>query len=177
MAKRLPGFPISDVTVNEGAGTMTFTVTRSGPTRHVRNNSSTEDGFAVAGEDYVPPSGLLTFDDGVATKSVTEPIINDLLVAPSQTLNLPLISPTDATISDPLGVSTIVDNGTAPLSPPSTGVPSLGTNLDPASYWATNFPYIDLMRQSSDWGATLDLDSSGWVTSPGRGGGRHQPHR
>ena len=52
--------------------------------------------------------------------------------------------------------------------------PSLGTNLDAAAYWTTNFPYIDLMHQASgfipqgtswDTGVTLDLDSSGWVKS------------
>src|SRR4051794_33044348 len=56
-----------------------------------------------------------------------------------------------------------------------TNIPSLGTNLDATAYWTTEFPYADLMHQASefipqtsnswDTGATLDLDSSGWVMS------------
>src|SRR6266540_2780836 len=74
------------------------------------------------------------------------------------------------------GITGIVFDSTS-----GTGVPSLGTNLDGAAYWTTGFPYIDLMHQASEWlpqsssqwntGVTLDLDSSGWVTSlpAGRG--------
>jgi hypothetical protein len=53
--------------------------------------------------------------------------------------------------------------------------PSLGTNLDGTSYWTTDFPYIDLMHQASEFipqtpntwntGVPLDLDLSGWVRS------------
>ena len=50
-----------------------------------------------------------------------------------------------------------------------TNPPSLGTNVSEGAYWSTDFPYIDLMHQATDFfantGVKLDLDSSGWVKS------------
>lgn len=61
-----PAFTINDVSVNESAGTMTFTVTKTGATSLLSTvNYTTSDGTATAGADYTAKSGTLTFAAGV----------------------------------------------------------------------------------------------------------------
>ena len=54
-------FAIGDVSVNEAAGTMTFTVTRTGDSDvDITLNYATSDGSAVAGSDYTATTGSIT---------------------------------------------------------------------------------------------------------------------
>ncbi|KQV83523.1 S-layer family protein [Rhizobacter sp. Root1221] len=111
-----PTLTVTDVTVNEAAGTATFTVTlsaASGQTVAVGYNTS--NGTATAGSDYTAASGTLTFAPGVTTQTITVNIINDTATEASETFNVNLLTPVNATIADNLGVGTIVDNDAAPL--------------------------------------------------------------
>ena len=110
-----PSLVINDVTVNESAGTATFTVTlsaASGQTVTVGYNTS--NGTATAGSDYTSATGTLTFIPGQTTQTITVPINNDTTDEPNETFYVNLISPTNATISDALGVGTIVDDDATP---------------------------------------------------------------
>ena len=110
-----PTLSINDVTVNEAAGTMTFTVTLSNPSAStVTVGYNTTDGTATAGADYTAGTGLLTFAPGVVTQTVTVTIANDGTYEGSETLNVNLVTPTNATIADGLGIGTIKDDGTGP---------------------------------------------------------------
>ena len=108
-----PTLSINDVTVNEAAGTMTFTVTLSNPSAStVTVGYNTTDGTATAGADYTAGTGMLTFAPGVVTQTVTVNIANDGTYEGSETLNVNLVTPTNATIGDGLGIGTIKDDGT-----------------------------------------------------------------
>ena len=74
----IPSFAINDVTVNEGAATMTFTVTLSAASgQAVSVNYATANGTATAGADFTGTSGTLNFVAGVVSQTITVPITND----------------------------------------------------------------------------------------------------
>jgi|GEM_PF-1105988 len=110
-----PSLSINSVSVNEAAGTATFTVTlntASGQT--VTVNYGTTNGTATSGSDFTTTTGTLTFAPGVLTQTITVPIINDTLAEPSETFNVVLSSPSNATIVVGTGVGTIIDNDQPP---------------------------------------------------------------
>jgi VCBS repeat-containing protein len=110
-----PSLTINDVTVNEAAGTASFTVTlsaASGQTVTVGYNTSS--GTATMGTDFTSTTGTLTFNPGVITQTITVPITNDTMQEPNETFFVNLVTPTNATISDAQGVGTIIDNDSTP---------------------------------------------------------------
>ncbi|WP_295009526.1 retention module-containing protein, partial [uncultured Dechloromonas sp.] len=110
-----PVISINDVIVNEAAGIMTFTVTLDQATTATVNvNFATTPGTAVSPADFAAASGMLTFAPGVTTQTVTVNIANDNLYEGSETLNVVLSTPVNATIGDGLGIGTIKDDGTGP---------------------------------------------------------------
>ena len=103
---------INDQRVNEGAGTATFTITLSAPSdKTVTVDYSTSPGTATPGQDYTPVNGTLTFAPGETTKTVVVPIIEDLVYEGNENFSINLSNPVNATVSDPIGVGTIVDDG------------------------------------------------------------------
>ena len=68
------------MTVNEAAGTATFTVTLSAASgQAVSVNYATSNGTASAGSDYTSTSGTLNFSPGVTSQTIVVPILNDTL--------------------------------------------------------------------------------------------------
>ena len=64
--------------IDEGAGTVTYTVTLSTPSSSpVTVRYNTIDGTATAGQDYTATSGTLTFAPGQTTQTITVAITND----------------------------------------------------------------------------------------------------
>jgi hypothetical protein len=102
--------------VSEGLGNFaTFTVTISNPSAvPVTVNYQTADGTATAGSDYTATSGTLTFAPGETTKAINVPILDDAILEGSETFNVDLSNPTNATILDDQGEGTILDNDTQP---------------------------------------------------------------
>ena len=109
-----PRFSINDLSVNEAAGTATFTVTLSNPSAATTTVAwATSNGSATAGADFTAGSGTLSFAPGVTTQTVTVAISNDTVFEGPESFNVHLTSPTGgATIADALGVGTIRDDGT-----------------------------------------------------------------
>ena len=106
-----PGFSINDLTIDEAAGTATFTVTRSGDlTQSAAVDYTGQDGSAV-GADYSVTAGTLNFAAGIATQVVTVSITNDGVFEGPETFNINLSNPVGAVIIDGQGVGTIVDDG------------------------------------------------------------------
>jgi hypothetical protein len=109
-----PRISISDATVTEGnTGTApaTFTVMLdTASTDPITVAYATGDRTAAAGSDYQAASGTLTFAPGETSKTITVPVNGDRLGEPSETFNVNLSSPTNATIADGQGVGTIVDD-------------------------------------------------------------------
>ncbi|HEY2992252.1 MAG TPA: Calx-beta domain-containing protein [Methylomirabilota bacterium] len=90
-------FATPTFTVVEGAPAAPITVRRIGnPAGAVSVTIATSDGTAVAGTDYgtagsaVPPSGTLTFLAGETTKTFLVPIIDNVLLDGTRTLNVTL---------------------------------------------------------------------------------------
>ncbi|RVT83144.1 Calx-beta domain-containing protein, partial [Inhella crocodyli] len=110
-----PALSVNDVTVNEAAGTVTFTVSLSSATgQTVTVNYGTANGTATAGSDYSARSGTLTFAPGTTTQTVTVALTDDNLAEGSETFRLVLTSPTNATIAQGTGTATVLDNDGAP---------------------------------------------------------------
>ncbi|MFO1221326.1 MAG: Calx-beta domain-containing protein, partial [Burkholderiaceae bacterium] len=111
-----PSLAIDDVTVNEAAGTATFTVTLSAASgQTVSVAYATGGGTATAGSDYTAVSGTLTFTPGVVTQTITVPIVNDTATESSEAFNVTLSGAVNATIADATGVGTIIDNDAPPV--------------------------------------------------------------
>ena len=110
-----PTLAIGDVTVNEAAGTATFTVTLSAASGlPVTVGFATADGTATAGSDYTAAAGTLSFAPGVTSQTITVPIVNDAVYEGSEAFTVTLSAPTNASIADISAIGTIVDDGTGP---------------------------------------------------------------
>ncbi|MGA1437766.1 MAG: Calx-beta domain-containing protein, partial [Ilumatobacteraceae bacterium] len=108
-----PSFSVANVTVNEGAGTLTFTVTKGGNTTLPSTVAfTTADGTATTA-DYTATNGTLTFAANETTKTVTVNITNDGVYEGSESFSLLLSNAANATIAQN-GSGTIIDDGTGP---------------------------------------------------------------
>src|SRR5439155_691403 len=110
---------INDVAANEGnSGTtpFTFTVTLSNPSyQTVTVQYSTADGTATtADNDYVAAGGTVTFAPGTTTQAVTVTVNGDTKFESDETFFVDLLAPTNATLADPQGQGTIVNDDTPP---------------------------------------------------------------
>ncbi|HPR26300.1 Calx-beta domain-containing protein, partial [Lentimicrobium sp.] len=107
---------IADVSVDEDAGTATFTVTLTGNIQDAFSvDFATSDNTALAGSDYGTATGTLNFSAGSvsgATRTFTVNITNDTYTEPTETYTVTLSNITGGlvTISDGTAVGTIVDN-------------------------------------------------------------------
>jgi hypothetical protein len=109
-----PDIRIGDVQVvegNTGTRAATFTLTLSaayGQTITVAY--ATGNGTATAGSDYQAASGTLTFAPGETSKTITVLVSGDRVPEANETFVVSLSHPTNATIVDGYGWSTIMDN-------------------------------------------------------------------
>ena len=114
----LPSIVINDVSQTEGnVGTTNadFTVTLSAPSgRNVTVNYATANSTAVQPGDYTTTSGTLTFTPGQVTKTVSVPVVGDVLDEIDEAFFVNLTVPTNATIADNQGVGTILDDDPPP---------------------------------------------------------------
>jgi len=107
---------INDVSLNEGnsgSASMTFNVVLSNAaSQAISVNYTTNNGSAASGSDYTTASGTLVFSPGDIAKTITVPIIGDTTVEPNETFTVDLTPGSNATISDPQGTGTIVNDDT-----------------------------------------------------------------
>jgi large repetitive protein len=108
---------IGDATILEGDGgtqSAVLAVTLSGPVQNppFSVHYSTASGSALAGTDYQAVSGTLTFNKGQTYKTISVPVVGDLVAESTETFSVNLTSPKHGTIADGQGVVTITDNDT-----------------------------------------------------------------
>jgi hypothetical protein len=108
-----PAFSIDDVTVNEDAGTIQFTVTKSGSTELAASvdYTVTED-TALEPEDFGASDalqGTLEFAAGEGSKTITLSVVDDALRELSESFDVTLSNARSAVIEDGAGVGTITD--------------------------------------------------------------------
>ena len=118
-----PGVSVADASANEGAdAAVEFVVSLSRvASRTVTVDYATANikyadanGGAIAGEDYTAVSGTLTFAAGEREKSVSVPILDDVLDEGSETFLLRLSNAQGAWISDAEATGTITNSDSMP---------------------------------------------------------------
>src|SRR5207253_742685 len=115
----LPAISINDVAANEGNGGTTpfvFTVSLSNPSdQTITVNYATADVTATtADNDYVAASGTVTFAPGTTSQTITVLVNGDTKFEPNETFFVDLFAATNATIADPQGQGTIVNDDSQP---------------------------------------------------------------
>ena len=114
----LNGIAINDVTVNEGDGNATFTVTLTGNVQGgFTFNYATANNSASAPGDFTSTSGTLTFvGTNGESHNIIVPIIDDNLIEPTENffVNLNELSTELIGIIDGQGTGTITDNDGGP---------------------------------------------------------------
>jgi uncharacterized repeat protein (TIGR01451 family)/uncharacterized delta-60 repeat protein len=105
--------------VNEGNGTATISVLRLNGSNGVvtvnysTTNSVATNGIATAGVDYLPTSGLLTFNNGETFKTFTVPILDNSIVDGDRTFGITISNvqpPSAAQLLTKFATVTILDN-------------------------------------------------------------------
>jgi hypothetical protein len=115
----MPEVSINDVAVTEGDSGTTAAVfdvtldTTSGDTITV--DWTTTDGTADS-SDYAPDSGMVTFNPGQTSKTVSVNVYGDTDEESNETFYVDLSNVTNAAIGDDRGVGTINDDDTVPMT-------------------------------------------------------------
>jgi hypothetical protein len=116
-----PEITVGDCAVTEGNApgqSCVFTLTLTGPSgAAVTVNYATANGTAIAGTDYTPASGTVTFPaftTGPQTVSVT--VLGDTSVEEDETFVLNLSGAAGATLPDPQAQGTILDDDAVSLA-------------------------------------------------------------
>jgi len=126
----IPTLQFSSAThsANEGDGTTTLQATLSNPSAFtVTVNYNTSDGTALAPADYVAGSGVVTFAPGAISANVVVSISEDVIDESSETFDVTLSGPTNATLGTPAtSVVTIVDNDGTPTAQFDSASTSVG---------------------------------------------------
>ena len=145
--------------VYEGSSVLSTTlliILAPSSTETVTVDYETTDVTAEAGDDYTAISGTLTFDPGHSAKFINIPITDDAIYEPTERLRITLSNPTGATIADPLGQVTILDDESPPTASianvtvgEGAGTMTLTLNLSHESSRSTAY-----RTQTSDVGGT-----------------------
>lgn len=158
----LPGFPgrfsftTPRYTVNEGAGTVTITVTRTGGSTGPAQVAyrTIGRGTATPGGDYNVASGVLSFADGQTNRRFTLQILDDNLDEPNETVRIELINPSEgAELGTKVATLTILDDDVAGSIPPAVSIQTSDvTKFSPttsqAAIAALNGPSVTLGTQT-----------------------------
>ena len=117
-----PQLTVDDVTVDEAAGTASFTVTHTGANASgaFTVNYTTTDGSASAGSDYTATSGTLSFNGTAGdTETITVPITDDGAFETDETFVISFTSSSNGSVNiSDTATGTITDNdiqGNTPL--------------------------------------------------------------
>lgn len=127
-------FSSATYSVNEDAGTLTVTVTRSaGSTTAATIDYATSNGGASAGSDYTTSSGTLNFAAGQTSATFSVPILDDSLIEGNETFTVALSNPTGgatlAAVSSATATIADVEGGSFSLSAGTYGTTETAGSL------------------------------------------------
>jgi len=122
---------VNDVQIAEGFdGTLTqanFTISLSSThSSAVSVSYITENGDAIAGEDYQAEEGSVTIPAGSTTHRVTIDVIGDIVGEEDETFNIRLHTPVNGEIKKPVGVATILNDDPTQIAPTPIPVTTTG---------------------------------------------------
>ena len=107
----MPTLSVSDVSISEGNGSVSFDVTLSmSSSETITVDYATADDTAIASEDYALSSGALTFQPGELSKTVVVPILDDSLMEDDESFTITLTNAVGAPIDSEIGTATIQDD-------------------------------------------------------------------
>lgn len=129
--------------VTEGSGSAIFDITLSATSSQtvIADFETSDNGSAVAGQDYTAKLTTVTIPPSQLTAVVTVDVIDDSDIESTETFDVTLSNPVNATLGSGAGVGTIEDDD----DPPSGGcdlVPVDGTMSVPI--WADPSTWFDL---------------------------------
>ncbi len=104
------------------SSTVTVTLT-AGNDKVVTVDYGTGNGTTLASSDYTTTTGTLIFNPRELSKTVTVPVIGDLISENVENFFVNLTNSTNATITKSQGVGTINDNDTVDLAVTEVGIP------------------------------------------------------
>lgn len=100
---------------DEGTTAVAVTVNLSAASnKTVTVNYATQDGTALAGEDYEAASGTLTFEPGETSKTITINVIGDTLNEATELFTVVLSGSSNASLAQALATVTILDDDPLP---------------------------------------------------------------
>ena len=115
-----PVISISDLVVDEASREARFVISLDRPSvSNVSFSYATQDGSAVAGQDYATTSGTITLGPGEVARTITVPLINDTAPELNEVFSLVLSNLVNATSRDPVGTAVIAENDANPVSQPT----------------------------------------------------------
>lgn len=126
----LPALSIADLNVSEGSGQAVLNVSLSATSgRTVAVNFNTADSTAFAPTDYSAQSGTLTFLPGQTLKQIVVPLVDNQVETLTKSFNVSLVLASNASISDPIAICSIMDNDvpTFGVTDASVTEPDLGS--------------------------------------------------
>lgn len=114
----LPSLSINDVSLYEGdngTSNAVFTVSLwPPPCQTATVNFATSNLTALAGADYMPTAGTLTFAPGVTNRAIAVPVLGDTLNESNETFTVNLWAPTNALLGNSQGLGTILNDDPMP---------------------------------------------------------------
>jgi Ca2+-binding RTX toxin-like protein len=114
----LPVISASSIAATEGSTYLEFDVVLSAPSTQVVSASySNSNATALNGSDYAAQSGSIVFQPGETIHTIKIPLLDNLVVEPTETFGLNLFSPVNATVGTSSVIGTILDND----GPPAAG--------------------------------------------------------
>ncbi len=116
-------FGASAYQVDEAAGTVTLTVTRTGSTASPGTVDFATAAGSAGSDDYTPTSGTLTFAAGQASATFTVPILQDALAEGPESFTVSLSNPTGgAVLGSPTTAGVLILDETAAVGFVATAV-------------------------------------------------------
>jgi hypothetical protein len=160
-------FSATSYVVNENAGSVTVSVTRSGNTANPSTiNFATNNGTARQPDDYANTSGTLQFAAGETLKTFIIPIIDDSLVEGNETLNVVLSSPDSAVEGSPFTTTiTILDDDKPSIL--TDELTARAVALDSVTMVREPFSLTNIHNLSSDHRTRIMLFATGIDLLPG----------
>ena len=162
-------FSSANYSVRENGGLATITVTRVGGTSGTATvDFSTTNGTAVAGTDYTPVTGTLTFAPGVTSQTFTVVVKDDnVFQSFNKTINLALSNLNGGpTFGTPvIATLTLIEAD----APGSGGTGGSGGNPPPSISGFVSQVYLDVLRRPVDSGGL-----AAWTNFLNGGGSRTQ---
>lgn len=106
-----PAVTVGDALAEEEGGTMVFPISLSNASNStVRVSLQTENGSAVAPEDYLQTTGEVLIGPGKTSADFRVPLSDDSVPEPDETFDIVLVSVSGASVADGTGTGTITDN-------------------------------------------------------------------